>query len=182
MKQIGIFSYIRMIMKTKKLLMLSLATASLLTMSGCCNSKFCDWVSSCYKKACKMCKCSDSKKASVKKAAANQSILSIESHDAFQAQILESEKPVVVKLQAAWCGACQEMEPVFKKLSTQMPEITFAVLDIDQVGEIAKKYSITGVPTFLLFKDGKEVRSDNRVLGVIEEEAFRDILEESLLK
>lgn len=129
-----------------------------------------------------MCKCSGSKKAVVKKAAANQSILSIESHDAFQTQVLESAKPVVVKLEAAWCGACQEMEPVFAKLAAQMPDITFVTVDIDQVGEIAKKYSITGVPTFLLIKDGQEMRSDNRVLGVIEEEAFREILEESLLK
>lgn len=129
-----------------------------------------------------MCKCSGSKKNSVKKNTAQQSILAIESQDAFKTLVLESTKPVVVKLEAAWCGACQEMEPVFAKLAAQMTEITFVTVDIDHVSAIAQEYSITGVPTFLLFKDGQEIRSDNRVLGVIEEDTFRAILEESLLK
>ncbi len=133
-------------------------------------------------KAFSACKCSSSKKTGVEIAHGHASIQAIESYDAFQAQVLQSNKPVVVKLQAEWCGACKEMESTFVKLATQMPNIIFATLDIDHVSEIAQKYEITGVPTFLFFKDGQEIRSENRVIGVVEEETFRNILEESLIR
>jgi len=169
-------------MKTKKLFLLSLATSSLLMFSGCSNCKFCDWASSYYKKACSFFKCSTDHKPSGKKIVTNGPIIALESYADFETKVLHSAKPVVVKLHAAWCGACQEMEPVFHALASQMDDITFATVDIDHVSEIGQKYNIIGVPTFLLFKDGEEMRSDNRVIGVVEQEAFKEILEETLLK
>lgn len=110
-----------------------------------------------------------------------QTIVQLNTKSDFQA-LLQAEKPVVIKLYAAWCGACKEMEPTFQALALQLPEITFAELDIDHVSDVAQEYNIKGVPTFLMFKNGKEVSSDDRVLGVIEQEKFKEILESSLLK
>lgn len=167
-------------MKKRKLLALSLATASLLTLSGCSNCKFCDWVSSCCKGAKEKVLGKGDADTMSKKIAA-PGIVSIKSNADFQA-LIQSENPVVVKLHAPWCGACEEMNPVFQALAGQLPGITFAALDIDKVSEVAKEYGIQGVPTFLMFKNGKEVMAHDRVIGVIGQEKFKEILEEALLK
>lgn len=170
-------------MKSKKMLMLSLATASLLTLSGCTNCKFCDWFSSCCSKAKAKLTGGQTtgRKKSRSKKAPTASIVSVENNEDFQA-LLQAEKPVVVKLHAAWCGACEEMTPVFHELAQQLPGITFAELDIDKVPQIAKEYNIRGVPTFLMFKDGKEMSENDRVIGVIDQAKFKEILQTTLLK
>lgn len=165
-------------MKKKKLLMMSVAITGLLSLSGCSNCKFCNWFESCLQKVKGA--FSEKTKSSSKKIVSH-AITAIEDYNAFQA-IIQSEKPVVIKLHAPWCGACEEMQPIFEKLSEEMPEIAFASLDIDKVSDVAREYGIKGVPTFLMFKHGKEVMSSDRVIGVVGHDEFKKILEESLVR
>ncbi|MFI3210483.1 MAG: thioredoxin [Peptostreptococcaceae bacterium] len=65
----------------------------------------------------------------------------------------------VVDFFATWCGPCKMLTPVFEEASAEMTDVKFAKVDIDESLELAQKYSITTVPTILIFKDGEKVDS-----------------------
>lgn len=82
-----------------------------------------------------------------------------------------SDKPVLVDFYATWCGPCQMMLPVIKEIATEEKNKTFivAILDLDANAEIAAKYDVMSVPTFIIFKDGKE---QARMLGAMPKDAI----------
>ncbi|KAI3762026.1 hypothetical protein L1987_52449 [Smallanthus sonchifolius] len=68
----------------------------------------------------------------------------------------KSEKPVLVDFYATWCGPCQFMGPILNEVSISMGDaIQVVKIDTEKYPEIANKYSIEALPTFILFKDGK---------------------------
>lgn len=68
-----------------------------------------------------------------------------------------SSSKCVVDFSAEWCGPCKALSPVFKSIANEMPEVSFAKIDIDDNHEVAAKYNIKSVPCILVFKDGNEV-------------------------
>lgn len=77
----------------------------------------------------------------------------------FEEEVLKSNKPVLVDFWAVWCGPCKMITPELEKIKKEMPDkIIIGKLNVDENREIAVKYNITGIPTLLLFKDGKEVK------------------------
>jgi thioredoxin 1 len=67
---------------------------------------------------------------------------------------------VVVDFSATWCGPCKMLTPVFEAASNKIGEkAKFFKLDIDESGNIAQKYSISAVPTMIIFKDGVPVEN-----------------------
>ncbi|OGB97797.1 thioredoxin [candidate division TM6 bacterium RIFCSPHIGHO2_12_FULL_36_22] len=77
----------------------------------------------------------------------------------FTATIKESDKPVVIKAFASWCGPCQQMEPIFEEVEKEFAnKAIFATLDVDNARELAIQLGITSIPTTILFKNG-EIRS-----------------------
>jgi thioredoxin 1 len=82
-------------------------------------------------------------------------ITSITQHN-FTPEVENSEKPVVVEVYATWCGPCQHMMPMFEELSNELSETyKFAKLNVDEAREIAIKFNVSSVPTFLFIKDGE---------------------------
>ncbi|CAK7562498.1 MAG: Thioredoxin-like protein 1 [Sporothrix epigloea] len=74
--------------------------------------------------------------------------------------LLKTSKVVVADFFATWCGPCKMIAPVFEKIATQLGRkdaVTFVKIDTDQQKDIASKYSIRAMPTFLLFRDGNEI-------------------------
>ncbi|KUJ22329.1 DUF1000-domain-containing protein [Mollisia scopiformis] len=72
--------------------------------------------------------------------------------------LLKSSRIVVTDFHAVWCGPCKTIAPIFEQLSQQLSRpnlITFVKVDVDQQKEIASKYGITAMPTFMIFKQGK---------------------------
>ena len=82
--------------------------------------------------------------------------------DTFEAEVLKSEKPVLVDFYADWCGPCKMTAPVLEKLSEQVPQVTFVKLNVDDAPEIAQQYQVMSIPNLAVFKDGALV---NRAVG-----------------
>jgi thioredoxin 1 len=71
-------------------------------------------------------------------------------------EIIKADLPTLVDFYATWCGPCRTMQPVLDQLKHEMGnEVRILKIDVDKNTEIADKFKIRGVPTFILFKSGE---------------------------
>ena len=75
--------------------------------------------------------------------------------DSFQAEVLESERPVVVDFWAAWCGPCRVMSPILEEISEEREDVRFFKLNVDDNPSTAMSYSISSIPTIARFEGGQ---------------------------
>jgi thioredoxin 1 len=76
----------------------------------------------------------------------------------FQADVLDSEKPVVVDFFAEWCGPCKMMAPGLAELAEEMAdEVTIVKIDAEESPEAPTRYGVRGFPTLIVFKGGEVV-------------------------
>ena len=86
--------------------------------------------------------------------------------------------PMLVDFSAEWCMPCKIYTPVLEELSTEMNgRIAFGKLDVSNFDEIASQYSITGIPTVVLFKNGNEI---GRLEGVQQRGVLKAMLDASI--
>ncbi len=122
------------------------------------------------------------KKELVKEAeGTNSSVLAINSEKEFDEKVLDAKKPAVVEFSATWCGACRTMKPIFEEVAKEMGDkYIFADVDVDKAESVAKKYDIKGIPAFLFFKNGKEAKDSERIIGAVSKENFKKTVDDSL--
>jgi thioredoxin 1 len=74
----------------------------------------------------------------------------------FTAEVLNSDKPVLLDFWAEWCGPCRMIAPALEEISAALGEqVTVAKINIDENPETPGKYGVRGIPTMLLFKNGE---------------------------
>jgi thioredoxin 1 len=73
-------------------------------------------------------------------------------------EVINQKKPVLVDFFAAWCGPCKMMSPILKDVKDELKEkIAIIKIDVDKNKALASDYQVRGVPTLVLFKEGKQV-------------------------
>lgn len=76
----------------------------------------------------------------------------------FETEVLKSELPVLVDFFADWCGPCKMMAPIVESLAENYEgKVKVGKLNIDDEMEIAQRYRVMSIPTFIIFKDGEAV-------------------------
>lgn len=94
----------------------------------------------------------------------------------FEEVVEKSTKPVVIDVFATWCGPCQYMTPILEELEKELGDkYVFAKLNVDESRDLAIKYSVASVPTFIFIKNNQVV---GKVIGAMSKEALQDKIEE----
>ena len=93
----------------------------------------------------------------------------------FENEVLQSDKPVLVDFWAEWCMPCRMLTPTIEKLAKDYNgKVKVGKLDTDANRDVAAKYSISAIPTVILFKDGQV---SQKFVGLRKEQEFKAALD-----
>ena len=106
--------------------------------------------------------------------AASKNVLEV-NDSSFDAEVLKSDRPVLVDFGASWCGPCKALAPVVDTLADEtVGKYKVVTVDIDDAPLVAQRYGIRGVPTLVVFREGQKtaqhvgVTSKAKLLGLLE--------------
>jgi thioredoxin 1 len=100
-------------------------------------------------------------------------------NDTFTAEVLESDKPVLVDFWAAWCGPCRLMHPILDELAADRDDLKLVSVDVDAEQELAARWGVLGMPTFMLFAHGAPVQT---LVGARPRRRLESELEQALVQ
>ena len=73
----------------------------------------------------------------------------------FETEVLSSQKPVLLDFWANWCGPCRMLAPIVEEIANERDDIKVGKVDVDAQEELAVKFSITSIPTLIVFENGQ---------------------------
>ncbi|EMQ94020.1 thioredoxin C-2 [Xanthomarina gelatinilytica] len=89
-------------------------------------------------------------------------------------ELIHQENPVLIDFFAEWCGPCKMMSPILKQVKDSLGDsVSILKVDVDKNQSLAAKYQVRGVPTLILFKQGKQLW---RQSGVVQKEELINII------
>ena len=100
------------------------------------------------------------------------SVIDVKTAD-FEAEVLKSDKTVLVDFWAVWCGPCRMLSPVVDQVAEENPDIKVCKVNVDEEQQLAIKYGVMSIPTLLVFKGGELV---NKSVGVIPKEDVLNLI------
>ena len=80
----------------------------------------------------------------------------------FESEVTKSDKPVILRFSAEWCGHCKAMDPAMDELSNEHTEIKFGKVDADDSMDLARQFKVMSIPALFAFKNGEVV---NKLVG-----------------
>ena len=97
------------------------------------------------------------------------------SDNSFETDVLQSDRPVLVDFWAAWCAPCRMLAPTVDAVAEKYASSARVVkLNVDENPSVSQRYGIKGIPTLILFKNGKE---EERVVGATSKEAISRMID-----
>ena len=95
----------------------------------------------------------------------------------FQAEVIESDKPVLVDFTASWCPPCRAMNPILDEIAADRDDIRIVKLNVDDNQQTAAQYQVLAIPTMILFRNGQEAK---RIQGAMPKKRIEAELEPAL--
>lgn len=93
--------------------------------------------------------------------------------DNFQAEVMNSDKPVLLDFWAPWCGPCQMVVPIVEEIAGERSDVKVGKVNVDEQPELAGQFGVMSIPTLVVMKDGKIVNKSigaipkNEILGML---------------
>lgn len=91
----------------------------------------------------------------------------------FEAEVIKSDRPVLIDFWALWCGPCRMLSPLVDELAEEHKEIKFCKVNVDDEEVLAKNFGIMSIPTLVVYKDGK---LKARQTGAVPKEAILELI------
>jgi len=95
----------------------------------------------------------------------------------FQAEVLESETPVLVDFWAPWCGPCRVIAPALEEINEETENLRVVKLNVDDNQQTAASYDVMSIPTIILFKNGEVA---TKIIGALPKKRLVQQLEPAL--
>ena len=91
----------------------------------------------------------------------------------FEAEVLKSDKTVLVDFWATWCGPCKMIAPVIEEIANERSDIKICKVNVDEQGELSIKYGVMSIPTLMIFRNGEAVQT---AIGYRPKEEIEELL------